>query len=352
MAFEIDFLPVGAGKKSGDAIALRYGNLSGPRSAQTVVVIDGGTKESGRQLAHLVRTTYGTDTIDFVISTHPDTDHTSGLTEVLSVMKVGTLLMHLPWQHAEDVRHLVERSYTIEGLRSSLVRALGNVNELHALARKKGIPVHEPFADETQFMDTSLHILGPSKQYYQELLCDFRETPDRREGAIGTLLTGVRQSVEHAVERVNETFYETLDDHGETSAENNSSVILHLTDSGEQMLFTADAGIPALTMAANKAQSLGFDLTQLRFLQVPHHGSRRNVGPTILNRIKARSAFVSVCRDGAPKHPSRRVMNALTRRGASVFPSRGVHIRHHLNAPPRQGFASLSPEPLLTEFDE
>lgn len=202
MAFEIDFLPVGAGKKSGDAIALRYGNLAGPRSSQTVVVIDGGTKESGRQIVDLVQTAYGTDTVDFVISTHPDTDHASGLTEVVSLMKVGALLMHLPWQHAEDVRHLLERSYTIEGLRSSLVRALGNVNELQTMAKKKGVPIHEPFSDETEFTDPSLHILGPSKLYYQQLLCDFRETPDRREGTIGTLLTGVRHGIESALERV------------------------------------------------------------------------------------------------------------------------------------------------------
>ncbi|MBF4307570.1 MBL fold metallo-hydrolase, partial [Vibrio anguillarum] len=42
MGYEIDFLGVGEESKSGDAIALRYGNLHGHRDEQTVVVIDGG----------------------------------------------------------------------------------------------------------------------------------------------------------------------------------------------------------------------------------------------------------------------------------------------------------------------
>lgn len=47
MGYEIDFLAVGEGERSGDAIALRVwrpGNLD----RQAVIVIDGGTKETGQ----------------------------------------------------------------------------------------------------------------------------------------------------------------------------------------------------------------------------------------------------------------------------------------------------------------
>ena len=33
MAYEIDYMAVGDGEKGGDAIALRFGNLTGPRDA-------------------------------------------------------------------------------------------------------------------------------------------------------------------------------------------------------------------------------------------------------------------------------------------------------------------------------
>ena len=50
MAYEVDYIPVGDGEKSGDAFVLRFGNLSGPRNEQSIVVIDGGFKESGELL--------------------------------------------------------------------------------------------------------------------------------------------------------------------------------------------------------------------------------------------------------------------------------------------------------------
>ncbi len=61
MAYELDFLPIGDGERSGDAIALRFGNLAVPKqqdpTQQTVVVLDGGTKESGAELVVSVRAT-------------------------------------------------------------------------------------------------------------------------------------------------------------------------------------------------------------------------------------------------------------------------------------------------------
>ena len=97
MGYEIDFLPVGEGEKSGDAIALRFGNLHGNRDEQTVVVIDGGFKGTGEKLVEHIRHYYGTDDVDLVISTHSDADHVSGLTVVLEELRVGHLWMHQPW---------------------------------------------------------------------------------------------------------------------------------------------------------------------------------------------------------------------------------------------------------------
>ncbi len=65
MAYEIDFLPVGEGERSGDAIALRIGDLSA-RDKQLVLVIDGGTKESGEELVKHIKQYYQTDHVDLV----------------------------------------------------------------------------------------------------------------------------------------------------------------------------------------------------------------------------------------------------------------------------------------------
>jgi hypothetical protein len=67
--YEIDFLPVGDGARSGDAIALRYGNLEGARAEQTVIVIDGGFTDDGAALVELIKTHYGTEHVDIVLAT-------------------------------------------------------------------------------------------------------------------------------------------------------------------------------------------------------------------------------------------------------------------------------------------
>src|SRR3989338_1353386 len=102
--YEIDFLPVGNGDKSGDAIALRYGYPSDFK----VMIVDAGTKESGQALVDHVRTHYGVDCVDFVVNTHPDLDHASGLSIVLEQLGVGELWMHRPWDYSEELCELFQ----------------------------------------------------------------------------------------------------------------------------------------------------------------------------------------------------------------------------------------------------
>lgn len=68
MGIEIDFLAVGEASKSGDAIAIRFGNLHGRREEQTVITIDGGTKESGDNLVEHIKTHFGTTHVDLSCS--------------------------------------------------------------------------------------------------------------------------------------------------------------------------------------------------------------------------------------------------------------------------------------------
>lgn len=140
MAYEIDYLPVGSGEKSGDAIAMRFGNLAGPRDQQTVVVIDGGFKESGQELVNHIKNCYGTDYIDLAICTHPDADHASGLLVVLEQLVVKDLLMHRPWEHAPEIKALFkDGKITASGLEDRLEKSLQHASDLEALALSKKI---------------------------------------------------------------------------------------------------------------------------------------------------------------------------------------------------------------------
>jgi len=367
IGYEVDFLAVGDGEKSGDAIAIRIGDLYG-KGDQFVMVIDGGTQQSGANLVTHIQDYYETNTVDLVVSTHPDADHCSGLSVVLEQLKVGRLWMHQPWEHVEDIRDAFKDCrITDDGLIAKLRRSLDNARDLERLAKRKGIPIFEPFSDgEANGQFNGICVLGPSTAYYEELLLDYRCTPEPKEayalggGTIGVLVEAARKTISKVLESFG---YETLTDPAEdaTSAENNSSVILMLQVDDQQLLFTGDAGVPALTRAADFAGQFGMNLQVSTFQQVPHHGSKRNVGPTILNRIvgprlsapaSAKTVFVSASKDGAPKHPAKKVTNAYQRRGAKVLATQGVSLRHSHNAPPRAGWGPATPLPFYPEVEE
>jgi beta-lactamase superfamily II metal-dependent hydrolase len=343
MAYEIDYIPVGDGDKGGDAIALRFGNLAGPRNEQSVVVIDGGFKESGEQLVKHVKNYYGTERLDLVISTHPDADHASGLSVVLENMSVGQLAMHRPWEHAAEIKNLFKSGrITASGLEERLEKSLQNASDLEALANKKGIQIVEPFQGMTGFNNAVL-ILGPSQDYYEALLANFRSTPEPIK-ALG-IFAPVQKAAEEVAKRVRDFWHLDLldDDDDSTSAENNTSTIILFTSDSHKLLFTGDAGKTALINAIAYAEGLGIPLTGMQFLDVPHHGSKRNLNSKILKRMNAATAFISAPPD-SEKHPAKKVTNALKKHGAKVYVNRSSVLWQHHDAPPR-GWLAATEEP-------
>lgn len=350
MPYEVDYIPVGDGDKSGDALALRFGNLTGPRSEQAVVVIDGGFKESGEQLVQHIKDYYRTSIIDLAISTHPDADHVSGLSVVLENCQVNTLLMHKPWEHAEDIKNLFKDGrITASGLEEKLEKSLQSASDLEALARKKGVPIVEPFQGTTGY-NGSLHIIGPSQEFYESLLPLFRSTPTPIDSL--SIFAPIRKAAEKTINWLEDRLDIDLlnDDEDTTSPENNTSAVILFNLDGHKLLFTGDAGKTALLHAADYATSQSIALTSLRFLDVPHHGSKRNLSSKVLSRIKAETAFISAPKE-SPKHPAKKITNALKKNGARVFVNRRGTLRHHHEAPERIGWVAAQEEPFHSRVE-
>ena len=354
MAFEIDYIPVGEGERGGDAIAMRFGNWGQVGGTQTVVVIDAGYQESAEALVAHIRNYYGTNTVDMAISTHPDSDHVSGLAHVLEEMQVNNLLMHRPWDHASNIRDMVKsqnggllRTLTIS---NRFEKTLQCGSDLESLAQKKKIPIYEPFQGMTAY--GVMTVLGPSQTFYEELLPQFRGLPPA-PGTLAGLFPPMQKAVE-AVKWVRDHVGLDLltEDADTTSAENNSSTVLLFNIDGHKFLFTGDAGKTALTHAADYANGLSIPLTDLRFFDVPHHGSKRNINSKILKRIQGKTAFISAPKD-SPKHPSKRVINALQKHGMSVYCNTAGIICHHDDTTPmRAGWNSINPQPFHELVEE
>ena len=354
MGIEIDFLPVEP--KSGNAIAIRYGNLDGNRVEQTIIIIDGGNKDSGNKLVEHIKKYYNTNIIDHVILTHLHSDHASGLKCVLENLVVRKLWMHLPFEHV-DKKDFQDKRITENSLISRIEESLNNLKELQELADEKKIEIIEPFSDTIGKVNNELTILGPSLQFYEDLIPRFKATPEPKEEK---LYEKIKQVIRNIFENWTK---DTLCDpsENETDAENDSSVILLLNYDNALYLFTGDAGVLALEQAFEKVKNANINPHEIKFLQIPHHGSKYNIGPTILNKIVGKIigreplendynkvAFVSsskngdLNKEGIITHPSPQVVNAFMRRGVKVFATKGIGLRHHYKAPIRDGWTKAT----------
>ena len=100
-----------------------------------------------------------------------------------------------------------------------------------------------------------------------------------------------------------------------TTPRNNSSAVLLLDLGDIRFLFTADGGVPALEQAVVMLRAVGSDPRAIDYVQIPHHGSKRNVGPAILTEIfgpivpegeqTGRHGVISAAANGEPKHLNR-----------------------------------------------
>lgn len=360
MGYEIDFLPVGDKSKGGDAIAIRFGDLNGERDQQFVMVVDGGYKENGEALVAHIKKYYGTEVVDLVLCTHPDNDHIGGLSVVLEELTVKELAIHMPWSNSNEIYDFVmDGRRTEKGIENHLVKSLSQAQDLVDLAESKDIPVWQPFEGQNipELPDGyEITVLGPSVDYYNLLMSNFIEGSSQKEND-GIL----KQAVEALLKLVEESFdFETLTDPDEdaTTPMNNSSAILHLNLNDRVILLTGDAGAHALEKAMDYADENNIGYYQPRLMQVPHHGSKRNVGPTILNRIlgpkgqeEERGSVASVPKEGSPKHPAKKVLNAFGRRGCIRNQTCGSTLCYSHDSPDR-GWGPADRLPFFDEVEE
>jgi beta-lactamase superfamily II metal-dependent hydrolase len=370
MNCEIEFLPVGDASRPGDAIVVRYGDAS----SYELMIVDGGNLDSGKALVTHVRNHFGNHAvISHVVLTHADADHASGLRVVLSELPVVNLWMHVPWAFAAAARpYFANKNCTVDGLQEAIRKEYDVLIELVQLtAGGRQITLQSPFAGATI---GPFRVLSPHRDVFTVLLPQFDRTPDPDQKAIeatgwwigkqpGVIARMLDRAKAKAQTWVTESWgKELLRDGGITSASNESSVVLYGDFGvGRRVLLTGDTGVRGLSYAAYCAGQLNLPLQDFMFVQIPHHGSRRNVGPTILNQIlgpiQAESsatrfyAFVSAPKDD-DTHPRKMVLNAFTRRGGAVIATQGTSKVHWGGFPARDDYETAAVLPFAPRVEQ
>lgn len=327
--FEIDMLALG----NADSILVTQWHGLGC----TRVLVDGGNPGSYETVRGFLRG-LGVTHLDHVLATHPHDDHAGGLVPLVQdrSLTIGHVWCHVAQNHVHMA--LVEAALrNTGGLKRAriITESLATTLDLFRAARARQIPISEPFAGAQV---GPLTVVGPTEAYYGELVAQFGDAEAIRssEQLVTSAPTHAQAgSLLEAIALVTES----LDDNPQTQPENNSSAILALPHASGVHLLTGDAGAQALACAA-----ASYNLANCHWMQIPHHGSRRNITKALIEHFKPTVAFVSA--EGSVKHPRRAVVNAFKQTGCRVYsthyPNETSLWHHRGNVPQRGGYSTAT----------
>jgi len=239
-------------------------------------------------------------------------DHVGGLIELVQdrSIDIGRAFIHVPQRHVQMAR--VERALKIASGSTEancVAKTLQATSDLADALSARMIPITEPFQGTAV---GPLTVYGPTQSYYEGLVRQFEDADAIRKIDQGNLHYLVERLIDDQLLKTGILKEAGLMDNPETTPENNSSVILGTAFNTARYLFTSDAGVAALKLAiaVNK-------LPGCTWMQLPHHGSRRNITTELIEHFAPSVAYVSA--SGTGKHPRRAVVNAFKKVGATVY---------------------------------
>lgn len=339
MAFEIDLLPVGSDKKSGDCIAMRYGDLVNGKSKQTVIIVDGGYAGTWQDtLKPHLKKYYNCEVngklhIDLVILSHPDQDHVSGLVEMAkdNEVEVGMIMMHRPWKELTPF-WFKDGRITKDSLKDRLGDAFEKAKELADAT--SNIRLFNLEVGTYTFREASITILGPTSDFYKTCIANCEKTPQQ-----GKLVRNIPQTQGGNGMIAFEPYVRgkiKWDDSENTSPINESSLIILFEYEGAKVLLTGDAGKEGLSKAIKYAHDNNIKLNDCSIIKMPHHGSRKNVNPTIMDAfVGSRALYYSCASNDLGHHPSQRLINLMNEKKFKQFSTSGSTLHWGKNAPDR-----------------
>ncbi len=313
-----------------------------------VTIIDGGNPKDAKTIIEhyesYIMPHISKDSPILIINTHPHSDHIGGLVDLVHYFKYKIVRFYYndPTDYIEeakrnDIRNLNESFLYSNKRVKKLFASLQESDKLSDVLKQYGINKLEAFSDN-QLDHNLFEFVGPSKDFYLEQLSYFTN--------INNLKTsGSNIQPESEINEVQEGLNscDIVDEKNDASAENLTSVLTKFIDSSNRKyLFTADAGVDAF----ESAKSNGFNIRDLHFCQLPHHGSRRNVSTNWICNFNPNLFWVSA--NGSKKHPRKAVISCIKKnlpecKTYSTHKTGTIHINSKSNLFPERNWNTAEP---------
>jgi beta-lactamase superfamily II metal-dependent hydrolase len=349
MKYEIEMLDVNAA----DAFLIHY--IDDSKVSHIIMVDSGNYEDADKIIDHIHKYYDKVNTngwngyvIDFAFVTHPDDDHIGGFVHMLEYLRDGQLddfIINKFWVNDPTVHEFIPNDVKRVQTQKTLDARLKSVYNYKEDEKKNLLDLidllkinrEEAFAGE--YLDMSkITILGPTKEYYESLLPNFRNRLDFQ-----TSIENVEEnsySVENDTHDEN-TLSKTLDSANDDASAHNQSSIVFLFEpkEREKYLFTGDAGRDAFN---HVPQDLLNSFNGVSWMKVPHHGSKHNLDSTIIKHVNPKVAYISTEKQG--KYLNRCTVNALKNNGTKVYSTsqNRSSIRHH-GSDNRKGWTTIEP---------
>lgn len=288
---EIKFFNVGCG----DGITIRF---LGDDACFHNVIIDGGTERGkiydSTLKNELERIVSDGEILDLWIITHIDDDHIGG---ILRFIKDAPLIERFDLSKTTFWFNYSSFDYDT-GLRTDNFKSVRQGITLREFLKQNGKLIEEIHSEikPIGFYGARLTILSPSLQALQLLKEKWEKSELKiRTRAYYKQLSGIKNDYSTPIENFDLASFD-LDE----SVENSSSIAFLFEYAGKKILFTSDSHPTILVSSLN---SIGYSTENrlvLDWMQVPHHGSKRNCNNELLAIIDCSHFVISA--DGVNRH--------------------------------------------------
>src|SRR6059036_1292342 len=245
------------------------------------VLIDAGDKGKGKVVLEALKR-YKVEHLDYFIATHPHPDHIGGADEVISVVKVGTVI-----DNGVDLSTPAPAQITGKGSKS---KPKPTPTPAKKAKTKTVTGFFDEYRDAVEQSGAQYEKAEPGKKY------------DLGGGAILKVLGP------------SEPFFIKDQMKAGGNDTNANSVVLRLDYGDFSMLFMGDAEAQTETRMLTKDLELN-----AKVLKVAHHGSKYATTEDFLKRVKPEAAIISDGGWNRYGHPAQVVLDHLKSIGARVY---------------------------------